>query len=73
MPRVQGWTVVFKGEQWMADVIAAALTAQGIEAEAFQEMRLGPIIEAQVMVPAGQAETARRVIREAESKPPEDV
>jgi aspartokinase len=73
MPRVKGWVVVFKGEQWMADVIAAALTAQGVEAESFQEMRLGPIIEAQVMVPAAQAETARRVIRDAESKPPEDV
>ena len=60
---------MFKGERWKADVIAAALEAQGVEAEAFQEMRLGPIIDAQVMVPQGQASRARRIIEEAEKGP----
>jgi len=73
MPRVKGWEVVFKGPQWKADVIAAALQAQGVEAESFQDMRIGPILDAQVMVPAGQASRARRIIDEAERTPPEDV
>jgi len=73
MPRVKGWEVVFKGPQWKADVIAAALQAQGVEAESFQDMRIGPILDAQVMVPAGQASRARRIIDEAERTPSEDV
>ncbi len=73
MPRIKGWEVVFKGPQWKADVIAAALQAQGVEAESFQEMRIGPILDAQVMVPAGQASRARRIIDEAENTPSEDV
>ena len=73
MPRVKGWEVVFKGPQWKADVIAAALLAQGVDAESFQEMRIGPIIDAQVMVPAGQVSRARRIIDQAERTPTEDV
>jgi len=73
VPRIKGWEVVFKGPQWKADVIAAALQAQGVEAESFQEMRIGPILDAQVMVPAGQASRARRIIDEAENTPSEDV
>jgi len=73
MPRIKGWEVVFKGPQWKADVIAAALQAQGVEAESFQEMRIGPILDAQVMVPAGQASRARRIIDEAERTPSEDL
>ena len=73
MPRIKGWEVVFKGPQWKADVIAAALQAQGVDAESFQEMRIGPIIDAQVMVPAGQVSRARRIIDQAERTPTEDV
>ncbi len=73
MPRVKGWEVVFKGPQWKADVIAAALQAQGVEAESFQDIRIGPILDAQVMVPAGQASRARRIIDQAERTPSEDV
>jgi Putative prokaryotic signal transducing protein len=69
MARIKGWAVVFKGPQWQADVIAASLAAQGIEAESFQEMRIGPIIDAQVLVPQGQASRARRIIEEAETAP----
>ena len=73
MPRIKGWEVVFKGPQWKADVIAAALQAQGVEAESFQDIRIGPILDAQVMVPAGQASRARRIIDQAEKTPSEDV
>ena len=73
MPRIKGWEVVFKGPQWKADVIAAALQAQGVEAESFQDIRIGPILDAQVMVPAGQASRARRIIDQAERTPSEDV
>ncbi len=73
MPRIKGWEVVFKGPQWKADVIAAALQAQGVEAESFMEMRIGPILDAQVMVPAGKASRARRIIDEAERTPSEDL
>jgi hypothetical protein len=73
VPRIKGWEVVFKGPQWKADVIAAALQAQGVEAESFQDIRIGPILDAQVMVPAGQASRARRIIDQAERTPSEDV
>jgi len=73
VPRIKGWEVVFKGPQWKADVIAAALQAQGVEAESFQDIRIGPILDAQVMVPAGQASRARRIIDQAEKTPSEDV
>jgi hypothetical protein len=73
VPRIKGWEVVFKGPQWKADVVAAALQAQGVEAESFQDMRIGPILDAQVMVPAGQASRARRIIDQAEGTPTEDV
>ena len=73
MPRIKGWEVVFKGPQWKADVIAAALQAQGVDAESFQDIRIGPILDAQVMVPAGQASRARRIIDQAERTPSEDV
>ena len=69
MPRIKGWAVVYRGPQWKADVIAASLEAQGIETEAFQEMRIGPIVDGQVMVPEGQASRARRLIEEAEDAP----
>jgi len=73
MPRIKGWEVIFRGPQWKADVIAAALQAQGVEAESFMEMRIGPILDAQVMVPAGQASRARRIIDAAERTPSEDL
>jgi len=72
VPRIKGWEVVFKGPQWKADVIAAALQAQGVEAESFQDIRIGPILDAQVMVPACQASRARRIIDHAEGTPLED-
>ena len=71
---VKGWTVVYKGERFQAEIIAAALTAEGLRAEVFGDSAYGVginLTEARLMVPDDQAQAARRVIREAESKPPE--
>ena len=72
---VTGWTVVYKGERFQAEIIAAALQAEGLRAEVFGDSAYGVginLTDARLMVPDDQAETARRVIREAESRPPED-
>jgi putative signal transducing protein len=71
---VKGWTVVYKGERFQAEIIAAALNAEGLRAEVFGDSAYGVginLTEARLMVPDGEAEAARRVIRAAESKPPE--
>jgi hypothetical protein len=73
---VKGWTVVYKGERFQAEIIAAALNAEGLSAEVFGDSAYGVginLTEARLMVPDGQAEAARRVIRAAESKPPEQA
>jgi hypothetical protein len=73
---VRGWTVVYKGERFQAEIIAAALSAEGLRAEVFGDSAYGVginLTEARLMVPDDQAETARRVIREAESKPADDA
>ena len=72
MARIKGWSVVFKGMRTSADVIAAALQADGIEAEVFEDQPYGSIMDAQVLVPEGQASRAQRIIDEAEKAPPED-
>ena len=72
---VRGWTVVYKGERIQAEIIAAALQAEGLRAEVFGDSAYGVginLTDARLMVPDDQAETARRVIREAESKPAEE-
>ena len=73
---VTGWTVVYKGERFQAEIIAAALTAEGLRAEVFGDSAYGVginLTEARLMVPDDQAQAARRVIREAESKPSEQA
>lgn len=73
---VKGWTVVYKGERFQAEIIAAALTAEGLRAEVFGDSAYGVginLTEARLMVPDDQAGAARRVIREAESKPSEQA
>ncbi len=69
---VKGWTVVFMGERIQADLLAAVLGADGVRVEVFGDHAYGVgvnLTEARVMVPDDQAETARRLIREAESAP----
>ncbi|HKW06662.1 MAG TPA: DUF2007 domain-containing protein [Candidatus Dormibacteraeota bacterium] len=71
---VKGWTVVFKGERLQAEIVAAALQADGLRAEVFGDNAYGvgiDLTEARLMVPDDQAEAARRVIKEAESRPSE--
>jgi len=73
---IKGWTVVYKGERFQAEIIAAALSAEGLRAEVFGDSAYGVginLTEARLMVPDGQADAARRVIREAESKPSEQA
>ena len=73
---IKGWTVVYKGERIQAEIIAAALIAEGLRAEVFGDSAYGVginLTEARLMVPDDQAEAARRVIRAAESKPPEQA
>ena len=72
---VKGWTVVFKGDRLQAEIVAAALQAEGLRAEVFGDNAYGVginLTDARLMVPDGEAETARRVIREAEAKPLEE-
>ena len=77
---VKGWTVVFKGERIQADLVAAVLGADGVRVEVFGDHAYGVgvnLTDARVMVPDDQADTARRLIQDAESAPldeePEDV
>jgi Putative prokaryotic signal transducing protein len=73
---VTGWTVVYKGERFQAEIIAAALVAEGLRAEVFGDSAYGVginLTEARLMVPDGEAEAARRVIRQAESAPADEA
>ena len=69
---VKGWTVVFEGERVQADVFAAILEADGLRVEVFGDNAYGVGIDltpARILVPSEDAETARRLIREAEEAP----
>ncbi|HYL07752.1 MAG TPA: DUF2007 domain-containing protein [Candidatus Udaeobacter sp.] len=74
---VKGWTVVYKGERIQAELVAAALEADGLTPEVFGDNAYGvgvDLTEARIMVPDDQAKAARKLIQEAESAPPtEDV
>lgn len=71
---VKGWTVVYRGHRFQAEVLAAALEAHGIRVEVFGDTGYGVGVDfsdARAMVPEGQASAARRLIKEAEKTPPE--
>jgi len=71
---IRGWTVVYEGVRIQADLVAAALEADGLQVEVFGDNAYGVGIDltaARVMVPDGQASTARRLIKEAEASGPE--
>jgi aspartokinase len=74
---VKGWDVVFTGERLQADLLAAVLEANGIQAEVFGDTAYSIVVnftDAQVMVPDDQSATARDLIRQAQaelSTPPE--
>ena len=70
---VKGWTVVWRGDRIQADLLAAVLDADGLTVEVFGDHAYGVginLTEARVMVPDDQADTARKLIEEAESQPP---
>jgi putative signal transducing protein len=72
---VKGWTVVFKGDRFQAEIVAAALQADGLRVEVFGDNAYGigiNLTAARLMVPDDQAETARRLIREAQDATVED-
>jgi hypothetical protein len=71
---VKGWTVVYRGNRIQADVLAAVLEAHGIRVEVFGDTAYGVGIDftdAQALVPDAQASAARRLIKEAETTPPD--
>lgn len=71
---VKGWTVVFQGNRFQAEIVAAALQAHGLTPEVFGDNAYGVLVDfsaARLMVPDGQAATARRLIKEAEEAPAE--
>ena len=71
---VKGWTVVYRGNRFQAEIIAAALQANGLTPEVFGDNAYGVLVDfsaARLMVPDGQAATARRLIKDAEEAPPE--
>ncbi len=73
---MRGWTIVWRGNRIQADVLAAVLEADGLTVEVFGDHAYGvgiDLTEARVMVPDDQAGAARRVIEEAESRPPEPL
>lgn len=72
----KGWSVVWRGDRIQADVLAASLEADGLTVEVFGDNAYGvgiDLTEARVVVPDEQAEAARRLIEEAESRPPEPL
>jgi Putative prokaryotic signal transducing protein len=69
---VKGWSVVFKGERLQAELIAAILEADGLRVEVFGDNAYGvgiDLTEARLLVPDGDAETARRLIKQAQDAP----
>jgi len=71
---IKDWTVVYEGQRLQADLVAAALEADGFEVQVFGDNAYGVGIDltaARVLVPTGQASAARRVIEKAEAAPPE--
>ena len=71
---VKGWTVIFKGERFQAEILAAVLSAGGLRVEVFGDNAYGIGIDltaARLMVPDGEASIARRLIKEAEAAPVE--
>jgi putative signal transducing protein len=71
---IKDWTTIYEGQRIQADLVAAALEAEGFEVQVFGDNAYGVGVDftaARVLVPTGQASAARRVIVEAESKPAE--
>ena len=71
---VKGWEVVFTVERLQADILAAVLDANSIRVEVFGDNAYSYAVnftEARVLVPADQADRARKLIVEAQTEPSE--
>ena len=71
---VKGWTVVYQGNRFQAEIIAAALQANGLTPEVFGDNAYGVLVDfgaARLLVPESQASAARRLIKQAEEAPAE--
>ena len=78
--RVKGWSEIFKGDLIHAEILAAALDAEGLQVQVFGDTAYGVGInftEARLLVPDDQVGHARRFMAEAETAPaepePDDV
>jgi hypothetical protein len=72
---VKGWAVVYRGERFKGDLIAAVLEAHGLRVEVFGDHAYGigvNLTDAQVMVPDEQAGAARKLILQAEEQVDEE-
>lgn len=70
---VKGWTVVYKGQRIQAEIVAAMLSAEGLNPEVFGDNAYGvgiDLTDARLMVPDDQAQRARKLIRAAEEAHP---
>jgi len=68
---VKGWTVVYKGQRIQGEIVAAMLSAEGLDVEVFGDNAYGvgiDLTDARLLVPDDQAERARKLIRAAEKK-----
>jgi len=75
---IKGWAVVFEGERIQADVLAAILEADGLRVEVFGDNAYGigvDLTPARILVPNDDADTARRLIKQAQEAPlpPDDA
>ena len=71
MAGIEGWDVVYTGERLQADLLAAVLAANGIQAEVFGDTAYSYAMnftEARVMVPADQAAAARKLIQQSQDE-----
>jgi hypothetical protein len=71
---VKGWTVIFTGARFQAEMLQAILEANDVRAEVFGDTAYGVginLTDARLLVPDDQAGHARRLIKEAEENPVE--
>ena len=69
---IKGWSVIFKGQRFQAEMLQAILQANDIRAEVFSDTAYGigiDLTDARLFVPDSQVGHARRLIKDAEENP----
>jgi superfamily II helicase len=69
---VKGWTVVYRAPRIKTEIVAAMLAAKGLRVEVFGDNAYGAgldFTDSRLMVPDGEAKTARELIEQAENRP----